>query len=89
MSGAGGSGLSGEMVTRSHPRCRRPHGHTCQQSSGRTCIERGCDEVAGTLWGPLWCPEHDAERLDNVSRGMESLLRTRPGKPDPTPDAAA
>jgi len=58
----------------SHPNCTRPGAHVCHRPSGRVCIERGCGEPAGTLWGPLWCPEHDAERLDHVSRQMEALL---------------
>lgn len=57
----------------SHPRCTRPTGHTCQQPSGRTCIEAGCDEPAGTLWGPVWCPEHDAVRLDQCSAGLAEI----------------
>lgn len=40
-----------------HPNCTE--GHTCQVPSGRPCVERGCTEPAGTLWGPLWCPDHD------------------------------
>lgn len=71
-----------QEVPRVHRQCARPHRHTCQRPSGRTCIERGCDADAGTLWGPLWCPEHDAERLDRVSRGMEALRRTLPGGGD-------
>lgn len=55
-----------------HPNCTESH--VCQQPSGRTCIESGCDLPAGTLWGPLWCPDHDRERLERVTRQMESLL---------------
>lgn len=73
-----------EYVRRSHPRCERPNGHTCQKPSGRACIEGGCNEAAGTDWGPMWCPEHDADRLDHVSRQMESLLAPcPPGQTDP------
>lgn len=61
-------------MKRSHPKCKRPDGHTCQEASGRTCVESGCAEEAGTLWGPLWCPEHDAERLDRISASLEELL---------------
>lgn len=28
------------------------------------CVERGCAEPAGTLWGPLWCPDHDRQVPD-------------------------
>lgn len=57
----------------SHPNCVRPDGHTCVQPSGRVCIETGCDQPAGTGWGPYWCPEHDAERLDRITRNLETI----------------
>lgn len=57
----------------SHPNCARPDGHTCQEPSGLTCIEGGCDKPAGTCWGPYWCPEHDAERLDRISSGFAAI----------------
>lgn len=57
----------------SHPNCERPNRHICQKPSGRTCIEAGCDRSAGTLWGPLWCPEHDAERLDRIAAGFDAI----------------
>jgi hypothetical protein len=59
----------------SHPHCGGPDGHVCQRPSGRTCIEPECEQPAGTLWGPLWCPEHDQERLDRVSNRLEDLFR--------------
>lgn len=55
-----------------HPYCT--DGHVCQKLSGRVCVEDGCNELAGTAWGPLWCPDHDRERLDRVSAQMESIL---------------
>jgi hypothetical protein len=55
----------------SHPNCK--DGHICQVSSGHICIEKGCNEMAGTLWGPMWCPAHDQERLDRISRNLESI----------------
>lgn len=58
----------------SHPNCG--DGHVCQRPSGRTCYERGCNEPAGTIWGPHWCPDHDRERLDSISAGMADVLAT-------------
>jgi hypothetical protein len=58
---------------RSHPNCHGPQGHVCQVPSGRACIEQGCAEAAGTKWGPLWCPEHDQERLDRISASLDSI----------------
>lgn len=56
----------------SHPNCTEVH--VCQRPSGLICIEPSCEESAGTLWGPLWCPEHDRERLDRIDAQMEGLL---------------
>lgn len=58
----------------SHPHCHGPEGHTCDDPSGRVCIVPDCDQPAGTIWGPYWCPTHDEERLDNVTAGFENLL---------------
>lgn len=60
---------------RSHPRCWAGdrYEHHCHQPSGRTCVERGCDQAAGTPWTPLWCPEHDVERLDRISAGLKGI----------------
>lgn len=57
-----------------HPKCQGPAGHICQQPSGRVCIEAGCARAAGTWWGPMWCPQHDEERLNRVSASLESIL---------------
>jgi len=60
--------------TESHPNCNSKAGHVCQDLTGKTCWTDGCEEPAGTLWGPYWCPDHDAERLDRISAGMRSIL---------------
>lgn len=57
----------------SHQKCRDAGAHICHKPSGRTCIEDNCSSPAGTDWGPLWCPEHDQERLDRVSRQMAEI----------------
>jgi len=56
-----------------HPNCT--DGHVCQDYSGHPCIEPGCPEDAGTLWGPLWCPDHDRERLDRIGAQFEAIAR--------------
>lgn len=60
-------------ATRSHPNC--VSGHVCQVPTGRECIEDGCHGPAGTWWGPLWCPEHDRERLDRINASLAALVR--------------
>lgn len=62
-----------DRIGRSHQRCTDAGRHICREPSGRTCIERGCEEAAGTLWGPYWCPEHDKERLDRISASLEEI----------------
>lgn len=57
----------------SHPQCSATEGHTCARPSGRRCVEAGCDETAGTRWGPMWCPDHDAQRLDRVCTQLRGL----------------
>ena len=57
----------------SHPRCHGPEGHVCQKPSGRQCYEKGCPEAAGTSWGPYWCPSHDEERLDRITRNLKEI----------------
>jgi hypothetical protein len=57
----------------SHPNCKGPE-HVCHKPSGRPCLEPGCNKPAGTLWGPMWCPEHDRERLDRIDTQLSDLV---------------
>lgn len=61
----------------SHPKCG--DGHVCQVPNGNRCIEAGCNEEAGTKWGPLWCPEHDKRRLDRITADLEALRASLQG----------
>ena len=56
-----------------HPNCTE--GHVCEKPSGRPCFEEGCLQPAGTLWGPYWCPDHDRERLERISRSLDEIER--------------
>lgn len=58
-------------MTSSHQECT--NGHICQDPSGLICAKPGCDEKAGTWWGPYWCPEHDKERLDRISDSLDAI----------------
>lgn len=58
----------------SHPDCSPKTGHVCQEPTNQKCWTAGCDREAGTLWGPYWCPDHDARRLDRISEGMRAIL---------------
>lgn len=39
----------------------------------RVCIEPGCNEPAGTPWGPHWCEKHDQERRDRITKQLREL----------------
>lgn len=58
-----------------HPHCNPDDGHVCQEPSGLTCATEGCDRPAGTGWGPYWCPDHDAERIDRISRQFADIMK--------------
>jgi len=65
----------------SHPDCN--DGHTCQRPSGRPCVQSGCDEPAGTLWGRWWCPEHDQQRLDRIGAALTAIGMSFRGAAEP------
>lgn len=41
--------------------------------SGLPCIEKGCEEPAGTAWGPYWCFKHNVERLRRIDAGLRAM----------------
>ena len=40
----------------------------------KKCVEKGCREPAGTPWGPLWCADHDDERINRISRNLRGIV---------------
>lgn len=45
--------------------------------SGLVCAEPDCNAPAGTPWGPYWCPMHDDERLDRITRSLERMAKRK------------
>jgi hypothetical protein len=39
--------------------------------TGKTCIERGCDNPTGTHWSPFWCQPCNANRLKRIGAALE------------------
>lgn len=48
-------------------------GNSSKYHTGKPCIEPGCNEPAGTAWGPYWCQKHNAERLNRISEQLEKI----------------
>lgn len=48
-------------------------GNSAAYRTGKTCIEKGCDEPAGTKWSPLWCFKCNVERIKRISASLEAL----------------
>jgi len=42
--------------------------------TGKFCIEQGCDRPAGTAWSPLWCFEHNVERIRRINAAIDDGL---------------
>lgn len=41
--------------------------------TGKPCVEKGCENPAGTAWSPLWCFEHNVERLGKLTEAFELI----------------
>jgi hypothetical protein len=41
--------------------------------SGQLCIERGCNNPAGTAWSPYWCQPCNAKRMNSIRASMEEI----------------
>ena len=51
----------------------REEGEGPKYHTGKPCIEAGCDKPAGTAWTPLWCAEHDRERIARITASLTAL----------------
>jgi len=46
-------------------------GNSAKWHTGKRCVEKGCKKPAGTWWSPLWCFDHNVERMKRVSAGLK------------------
>jgi len=54
-------------------------GNGAEHLSGKTCVEKGCRNPAGTLWSPFWCHVHNVERMERIGRNLDAELAFRTG----------
>lgn len=48
-------------------------GNSDKHHTGKECIEPGCSKPAGTWWSPLWCFEHNVERMNRIDRSLKDI----------------
>lgn len=49
-------------------------GNSAKYHTGKSCIEPGCKNPAGTLWGIYWCFQHNVERLDRIDGQLRAVV---------------
>ena len=52
-----------------------PEFRTGERCIGFGPLEGKCDKPAGTAWSPFWCDSCNKERLDHVSKRLESMIK--------------
>lgn len=57
--------------------CENPahEGNSAKYHTGKACIEKGCEQPAGTWWSPLWCFAHNAARMKRITAGLEDAVQ--------------
>ncbi|MDD5015480.1 MAG: hypothetical protein PHW73_10380 [Atribacterota bacterium] len=51
-------------------------GNSEKYHTGKSCIEEGCSNPAGTFWSPYWCFECNVKRTDRITEQLTSILRS-------------
>ena len=41
--------------------------------TGKKCIEKECENPAGTAWSPYWCQVHNAERMNRITEHLNEI----------------
>ena len=41
--------------------------------TGKTCIEPGCENPAGTAWSPHWCQPCNAKRMQTITEHLNEI----------------
>lgn len=50
-------------------------GNSLQYHTGKSCVVVGCDSPAGTAWSPLWCFEHNVQRMRRITTSLEQICK--------------
>ena len=53
------------------------HGNGPQHHTGQPCIVKGCQNPAGTWWGPHWCFACNVKRIRSITATLKSFLARR------------
>lgn len=48
-------------------------GNSPKYHTRKPCVTPGCGKPAGTWWSPLWCFEHNVERIDRIDDHLKML----------------
>ena len=51
------------------------YGNSSRYWTRKPCIEKDCERPAGTLWSPLWCMEHNIERMKRINKGFNTICK--------------
>jgi hypothetical protein len=51
--------------------------------TGKKCVERGCDRIAGTHWSKLWCQPCNAARMGRISGFLQHEVARYEGAAHP------
>lgn len=54
---------------------RKHEGNSAKYHTGKTCAEKGCEKPAGTFWGPLWCFDHNVERMRRITSALDDAVK--------------
>lgn len=49
-------------------------GNSSKYLTGKICIERKCQNIAGTRWGKFWCFHCNVKRMDKINEAFSEML---------------
>lgn len=49
-------------------------GNSPKYHTGKLCIEKGCNNPAGTAWSPYWCFKCNVKRIDRINASFDKLV---------------
>lgn len=52
-------------------------GNSSSYHTGKQCIEENCNNPAGTAWSPIWCFEHNVERIRRITKQLKIIIKNR------------